>query len=111
MAHADVVAGLLAAARVGASNADVVAVEARKATENTTNQASASSMPAAPSMSRSVVSLTGRRPPDPTAVLASLPADRRAAPTVAAYDELLPHRNSTTPPASTKANHHKGNAS
>lgn len=114
MAHADVVAGLLAAARVGASNADVVAVEARKATENTTTAASASSMPAAPAMSPamsgSVVSLTGRRLADPTVVIAGLPADRRSPPTIAAYDELLPHHNST-PPASTKANHHKGNAS
>jgi transposase len=110
MAHADVVAGLLATARVRAGNADVVAVEARKATENTTAAASASLTPTAPATSPSVVSLTGRRLADPAAVIAGLPADRRPPPTVAAYDELLP-RHRTTPPASTKANHHKGNAS
>ena len=111
MAHADVVAGLLAAAQVGATNADVVAVEARKATENTIAVASASLTPAAPAAAPSVVSLTGRRLADPAAVIAGLPADRRPPPTVAAYDELLPRRHRATWSTATKANHHKGNAS
>jgi transposase len=111
MAHADVVAGLLAAAAVGAINADVVAVEARKAAENNgTAEAVASSPVAAPS----VVSLTERRLADPAAVIAGLPADRRPEPTVAAYDELLPRRRraAATPASrSTNAKHHKGNVS
>lgn len=113
MAHADVVAGLLAAATVGAINADVVAVEARKATENTTAAASAASTSAASATAASVVSLTGRRLADPAAVIAGLPADRRPPPTVAAYDDLLPRRHRTALPPSqpAKANHHKGNAS
>jgi len=128
MAHADVVAGLVAAARVGAVNADVVAVEARKAAEATSCHATSNgngegSQPAgaAPSDAaalRSVVSLTGRRPVDPATVIASLPVDRRPAPTVAAYDELLPRRRAIQPessptsmPTSMNTKHRKGNAS
>lgn len=115
MAHADVRAGLLAAAQVGATNADVVAVEARKAAENTTTtEARAPSTPtsAGSPAASSVVSLTGRRLADPTAVIAGLPADLRPPPTVAAYDELLPRRRAALPSSEpAKANHHKGNVS
>jgi hypothetical protein len=106
MRHADVVAGLVAAVTVGAVDADVVAVEARKATETdgTATEAVAPS-PAAPS----VVSLTERRPTDPDAVIAGLPADRRPPPAVAAYDELLPRRRASSEP--TKVKRHKGNVS
>jgi hypothetical protein len=60
MRHADVVAGLVAAVTVGAVDADVVAVEARKATETdgTATEAVAPS-PAAPS-----VAVPDRTPPD-----------------------------------------------
>jgi hypothetical protein len=107
MRHADVVAGLLAAATVGTTNADVVAVEARKAAETDGTAEAAATSPAGPS----VVSLTERRLTDPAAVIAGLPADRRPPPAVAAYDELLPRRRATTTSQSTKVKSHKGNVS
>lgn len=111
MAHADVVGGLLAAAAVGATNADVVAVEARKAAENTTP--AAMTPPTAPVTAPPVVSLTERRLADPAAVIAGLPADLRGPPNVTAYDELLPRRHRATLPPSEpeKAKQHKGNVS
>jgi hypothetical protein len=44
-----------------------------------------------------VVSLTQRRLMEPAAVIAGLPADTRAAPSVRAYDELLAKRPQPTP--------------
>ena len=115
MRHADVVAGLVAAAAVGAINVDVVAVEARKAAERT---GGATRPPSTPSASAApVVSLTERRLADPDAVIAGLPADHRPAPTVAAYDELLPRRHAanqnptTNATGTTKVKQHKGNVS
>lgn len=106
--HADLVAGLVAAATVGAVSSDVVAVEARKAAErpaDATAPAPTTSAGGAP-----VVSLTERRLADPTAVIAGLPADLRPPPEVTAYDELLPRRHSARSESS-KVNHHKGNVS
>lgn len=88
MRHADVVAGLLAAGQVGATSADVVAVEARKAAD----RSRAATPPVAAEDRPPVVSLTQRRLADPAAVIAGLPADRRPPPAVTAYDELLPRR-------------------
>jgi hypothetical protein len=104
--HAEVVAGLLAAAQLGATNSDVVAVEARKAAQR------AEDTPAMPAASASgpVVSLTERRLADPAAVIAGLPADLRPPPEVTAYDELLPRRHHARSESS-KVNHHKGNVS
>ena len=96
MAAADVVAGLTAALSVGASLADVVAVEARKhqtrhgVTESDTFVTDDGEEP------RRVVSLTERRLADPTAVIAGLPPDARPLPSVDRYDELLTRK---TPPA------------
>ncbi len=95
--HADVVAGLAAAVSVGASTADVVAVEARKAAQTRTASAEPA-LPATSSAGGNVVSLTARRLGDPAAVPAGLPADPRPLPSVAHYDELLhlPARPSPT---------------
>ena len=72
--HADVVAGLTAAGTVGASSADVVAVEARKAADRPGDyRARAESDGRA---GEPVVSLTQRRLADPAAVT-PLPADHR----------------------------------
>jgi hypothetical protein len=77
--HADVLAGISAALAVGSVNADVVAVEARKAAQQR-------GVPPAPvevsPRQRQVISLTDRR-------LAELPGDDRPLPSVAAYDDLL----------------------
>jgi transposase len=74
-----VVAGLAAALRAGALTADAVALEARKAADETGGQpAQASSAAFGPT----VASLTARR-------LEKLPADTRPLPSVAAYDQLL----------------------
>jgi hypothetical protein len=81
---------------VGSVLAEVVAVEARR---------SATTAPAviadagvgdalSPVITANVVSLTQRRLMDPLAVIAGLPPDRRPAPSVAAYDELLKRRAS-----------------
>jgi hypothetical protein len=86
--HADVIAGLAEATRVGAASADVVAVEARRHHQQ---RRSSGQLPAAldrptptpsPPHRTPVTSLTQRR-------LASLPPDTRPLPSVDAYDELL----------------------
>jgi hypothetical protein len=50
-----------------------------------------------------VISLTERRLADPAAVIAGLPPDRRALPTVDAYDELLTRRTAASSTTSTSA--------
>jgi transposase len=86
---ADVIAGINAALSVGASSADVVAVEARKAGEaNRVHGARprpASPLPHEPA----VISLTQRR-------LTRLPQDTRPPPSVDRYDQLL-HRRPPPP--------------
>jgi hypothetical protein len=77
--HADVLAGITAALSVGSVNADVVAVEARKAAQQ--GGVTTPPVPATPRR-RQVVSLTERR-------LADLPGDDRPLPSVEAYDDLL----------------------
>lgn len=75
---ADVVAGIRAAVATGTFSADVVALESRLAAATAT------------AADRNVVSLTSRR----------LPPDARQAPTVDAYDTLLPsHRTRKENPA------------
>lgn len=106
--HADVVAGLVAAATIGAISADVVAVEARKAADQ--DITSADTAPPVPSRA-AVVSLTERRLTDPDAVIAGLPADRRQPPQVDAYDELLQRRHTTPTNSSAKVKRRKGNVS
>jgi transposase len=84
LAHADVVAGLQAALAVGATSADIVAVEARRAAD-TRRQATPPPAPektAAPTPA--VASLTERR-------LRELPDDGRPVPDVSVYDSLLGH--------------------
>jgi len=77
--HADVLAGITAALGVGSVNADVVAVEARKAAQ----QRGATPPPVEATPRRQqVVSLTERR-------LSDLPSDDRPLPSVDAYDDLL----------------------
>ena len=99
MRHGDVVAGLAAAVSVGATSADVVAVEARRhasrPTAETINQPP-QWQPAVPRRQR-VVSLTERRLTDPAAVIAGLPPDTRPLPSVAEYDELLTRRATRDP--------------
>jgi transposase len=77
--HADVLAGITAALSVGSVNADVVAVEARKAAQQRGVQPPP--VEATP-RDRQVVSLTERR-------LAELSGDDRPLPSVTAYDDLL----------------------
>jgi hypothetical protein len=86
MPHADVVAGLTAAVSVGATTADVVAVEARKAYDIRKAAGNLLAMePIAPARSERVISLTERR----LVAAKELPADAREAPSVQHYDELL----------------------
>jgi transposase len=89
MAAADVVAGITAALTVGAVTADVVAVEARRyaAAGRATTSRDRVRFPSAEE--QRVVSLTQRRLADPAAVIAGLPPDRRPAPSMAGYDQLL----------------------
>ncbi|MGP3965966.1 IS21 family transposase [Nonomuraea sp. 3N208] len=92
MAHEHVVAGIAAALQVGALTSDVVAVEARKAAQADPQPTAATRTDALPvghpaALPADIVSLTEHR-------LASLPADRRPPPSVAAYDQLLPRRRS-----------------
>lgn len=96
MTHADVVAGLQAALTVGASNADVVAVEARKH-QTAAGGAGQRHHPVDQNggVEQRVVSLTERRLADPAAVIAGLPTDSRPLPSVAEYDELLIRRRIT----------------
>jgi hypothetical protein len=84
LGHADVLAGVTAALPAGSVNADVVAVEARKAAGWRGGQARD---PAAPRQAGRVVSLTGRR-------LAALPGDDRPLPSVEACDQLLRRESS-----------------
>jgi hypothetical protein len=77
--HDDVRAGITAALTFGSVNADLVAVEARKAAQQ--RGAIAPPVEATPRRRR-VVSLTERR-------LADLPSDDRPLPSVGAYDDLL----------------------
>ncbi|WP_239591662.1 IS21 family transposase [Mycolicibacterium tusciae] len=107
MHHADVVAGLIAAGTVGASSADVVAVEARKAADRSRDGTVPAPRPT-PWAGEPVVSLTQRRLADPAAVIAGLPADHRPPPSVSAYDELLPRRRASS--ESAKVKQHKGTA-
>jgi len=74
-----VVAGLAAALRAGALTADAVALEARKAADDTDGHAAPAGIAA---FGPTVASLTARR-------LDNLPADTRPLPSVAAYDQLL----------------------
>jgi len=81
--HADVVAGLQAAVGVGATSADVVAVEARRAAERRQPTSGPPEEPTATAAPRpAVVSLTERR-------LRALPEDDRPLPDVSVYDSLL----------------------
>jgi hypothetical protein len=100
-----VVAGINAALAVGATRADVVAVEARRVSEL---------LPAGGAnpggvldeyalQPSGVVSLTQKRLTDPAAVIAGLPADTRPAPTVHAYDQLLARRSTAPPDPATAA--------
>ncbi|MFI0451215.1 IS21 family transposase [Actinomadura sp. 6N118] len=91
MAHDHVVAGIATALKVGALTADVVAVEARKAAQadpQTDPQPSLNTgLPVGHPVQipEEVASLTEHR-------LASMPADTRPPPSVAAYDQLLRNR-------------------
>lgn len=93
MPAAVVEAGIRAALTVGAVTADVVAVEARIAAGSTATTDHGLKRDDGPRLR--VVSLTQRRLQDPDAVIAGLPPDRRPAPSLDAYDQLLTRR---TPP-------------
>jgi hypothetical protein len=106
LAHADVCAGLNAAVTAGATAADVVAVEACKAAEQTSGRdhngaptvAKATTGPSTvvdSSPVTHVASLTERRLIEAAAARAeqtTLPIDTRPLPSVAHYDELLRRR-------------------
>jgi transposase len=83
MPPAQVIAGMRAALAAGSCSADVVAIEARKNPATASGQDEAA-WPALerPRRSRAAVVTLPRRP-------AALPPDRRPAPSVAAYDQLL----------------------
>jgi len=102
MAHGDVVAGLAAAVPVGATSADVVAVEARKIAALRGSQPITAAAEPAADRPR-VISLTERRLGDPAAVIAGLPPDGRPLPSVDAYDELLARRPTSPTPAVTSS--------
>ena len=80
LAAVEVIAGITAALTVGSVNPDVVAVEARKAAQQSRI---GPDIPGAKTGGDDVVSLTGRR------AAAQLPGDARPLPTVDKYDELL----------------------
>lgn len=84
---ADVIAGITIALHAGATSADVVAMEARRAQQvsQPSPTGSDTDAPATASEQRRVVSLTERR-------LAALPPDSRPLPSVAHYDQLLRRR-------------------
>lgn len=100
MSTSDITAGIEAAHTVGAVTADVVAVEARRATTERltaervqpTTTAEEPAVIARPAVERRVISLTQRRLADPAAVIAGLPPDTRPLPSVAIYNELLTRR-------------------
>ena len=79
--HAEVLAGITAALAVGSTNPDVVALEARKASEHAPTGAGADSDPGA-----EVLDLVARR--------AELPADCRPMPCLDKYDALLDKESS-----------------
>jgi hypothetical protein len=84
MPPGQVIAGIAAALAAGACTADVVAVEARKHAAAAPGSTGEDAWPALPRPARSraaVVTLPRRA--------AALPPDRRPAPSVAAYDQLL----------------------
>lgn len=87
-----VIAGIRAAMSVGSVLAEVVAVEARRAAATGPVTAAETVEASSAAVTANVVSLTQRRLMDPLAVIAGLPPDRRPAPSVAAYDELLKRR-------------------
>jgi transposase len=104
--HATVLAGLRAGARVATTSADVVAVEARKAAgqrQPAVGDRTGTTGDVVETVSGRVISLTERRLADPAAVIAGLPPDRRALPTVDAYDELLTRRAAASSTTSTSA--------
>jgi hypothetical protein len=81
--HADVLAGVSAALSVGSVNADIVAVEARKAAQQRGAAPTPTPTPIETTPRRQqVVTLSERR-------LADLPGDDRPLPSVQAYDDLL----------------------
>lgn len=98
--HADVVAGIQTALTVGATTADLVAVEARKIGQHRPTPIPLDTSPVAGARQSPgrLVSLTERRITDPEAVIGGLPPDPRPLPSVAHYDELLNLRH---PPIST----------
>jgi len=89
--HTAVVAGITAALAVGSISADVVAVEARKASSNTNSNSDMTSG------EHVVISLPERRDTSPTvahgesAEVLGLLGDARPLPTVGHYDQLLGH--------------------
>jgi hypothetical protein len=92
MAHEHVVTGIATALAAGALTPDAVAVEARKAAQDDADTTAAQATPPADPhrtlptpQPQPVTSLTQRRLGTP------LPADTRALPSVAAYDQLLRH--------------------
>lgn len=104
LTHEQVIAGITAALTVGAVSADVVAVEARRHTPDTTTATVGASsdrhrVARGDAREQRVVSLTQRRLTDPAAVIAGLPPDTRPVPSVAVYDELLPRRRNPSPTA------------
>jgi transposase len=78
---ASVTAGITAALGAGSCSPDVIEVEARKHAGGAAGTRSGDAMPAPRPSGASVITLPRRQAP--------LPADRRAAPSVAAYDQLL----------------------
>lgn len=88
LAHEHVVAGLTAALRAGGHTADVVALEARKAEDQTRDNSGAPDSAVSPRSDPTVIaSLTERRLRKP------LPVDTRPPPTVDQYDQLLRRRS------------------
>jgi hypothetical protein len=98
MRHADVLAGLAAALRVGSTSADVVAVEARLAAHLGGGDDAHAGDDDADGVYQQgrVTGLTERRLTDPAAVIAGLPPDTRALPSLVGYDELLTRRTFRT---------------
>ncbi|WP_036284292.1 IS21 family transposase [Microbacterium sp. MRS-1] len=93
---AAVVAGIRAALNVGSVLAEVVAIEARRAAAADPTMTVRTDAARASTVTANVVSLTQRRLMDPLAVIAGLRADRRPAPSVAGYNELLKRRIAKT---------------
>jgi len=81
---ASVIAGITAALAAGTCSPDVVAVEARRHAEAAGDAAARPAAPAPQPSRAAVITLPRRTGP--------LPADRRALPSVAAYDQLLRRR-------------------